>query len=64
MPDEEDAELGSCRSVEDAERSSVCCDEDREGCEEREHGCPIDNEGGWGRLGLHVHDLGVWPQSR
>ena len=51
MSDEEDAELGGCRGVEDAERNSVCCDEDREGSKEGKHGCAINDQGG---LGLHV----------
>ena len=31
MPDEEDAELGSCSGMENAKRSGVGYDEDREG---------------------------------
>ncbi len=48
VPDKEDAELGSCRGMEDAERNSVRRDEDREGCEEGEDGCTIDYQGGRG----------------
>lgn len=61
VPDEEDAELGWCKTMEDAERSSVCCDEDREGCEEGENGCTVDYQGGGRRLGLHVHE---WLRGR
>ena len=54
VPDEEDAEFGRCGAVEDAERSSVCCDEDREGSKEGKYGCTINDQGGGG---LHLHDL-------
>lgn len=57
VPDEEDAEFGSRRDMEDAERSSICCDEDREGCKEGEDGCLIDYQGARRRLGLHVREL-------
>lgn len=58
VPDEEDAELGRCRRVEDAERDTVCCNEDREGSKEGKHGCAINDQGG---LGLHVRELLVYP---
>ena len=64
MPDEEDAELGGRRGMEDAERSSVCDYEDREGCEEGEDGCTVDYQGGGGYPGLHVHGLVVCPEFR
>ena len=54
VPDKEDAKLGSCRGMKDAEGNSVCCDEDREGCEEREDGHTIDDQGGGRALGLHA----------
>ena len=57
MPDEEDAELGRCRGVEDAERNSVCCNEDREGSKEGKHGCAVNDQGG---LGLHFREFFVY----
>lgn len=62
MPKEEDAELGSCRGVEDTERNGVRRDEDREGCGEGEDGCTIDYQGGGGRLSLHVCRSLVWSE--
>ena len=41
VPNEEDAELGSCRLVEDTKRDSIRCDENRESCEEGKDGGTI-----------------------
>ena len=63
VPDEENAKLGSCGGMEDAERSSVRCDKDGEGCKEGEDGFTVDYQGGRGRYGLHVGELVVWPEQ-
>ncbi len=56
VPDEEDAELGSCRGMEDSKRDCIRCDEDGEGSEEGEYGCAIDYQC---RGSLHVRNLAV-----
>ena len=43
VPDEQDAELGCGRSMQDAKRYRVRDYEDREGCEEGENGCTIND---------------------
>ena len=43
MPNKEDAELGSCRGMQEVQRGEVCYDEDQEGCEKREDGGAIDD---------------------
>ena len=43
VPNEEDAELGSGRGMQDVQRSGVCYDEDRKGCEKGEDGGTIDD---------------------
>ena len=43
MPDEENAELGSRRGMQEVQRGGVCYDEDRKGCEKGEDGGAIDD---------------------
>ena len=43
VPNKEDAELGSCRGMQEVQRSGVCYDEDRKGCEKGEDGGTIDD---------------------
>ena len=43
VPNEEDAQLGSCRGMQEVQRSGVGYDEDRKGCEKGEDGGAIDD---------------------